>query len=398
MSDEFEALLRSGMAQRVDAAPVFDDPGLADAAIAGAGRIRRRRRVAAATSGASLLVLGAAAFVWHPWSAQVNERDDVIAADTSTAEAQREFDMEFVVEVDGMYEVHNLHDDTVTLGDVEPTGVYRLATSYLAESEAMVWTTGLEGEVGASFEKPSPDETYVRVNEAGEQFAMVTPTADFAEEEYSLLDVAAVNEATAGGGGEVEPVTFTTSYDLSLLDWTAATAVFSADLHPTTGGDPGSNYMFNEVFDWGLNSVAAAGFESAVITDVSDPSYLCVADLEAGGGVATPRETCGPAGSAEVKEYLAVASGGASDPVAISEKELASQEEVVFPPEGADLGEYETRFMNGERWWSDPLNRWQMTGNVGDRTWLLLETLDDEMALTELSPPAGAIMPVLSYT
>jgi hypothetical protein len=400
VSDDIEALLRSGMVERVDAAPVFDDPGLAEAAIAGAGRIRRRRRIASAASGAGLLVLGAAAFVWQPWAApDVTEDDGVTAADTSTEEAQNELDMEFVVEGDnGVYEIINQNGDSLAIGDREPSNVYRLDDAYLSESANEVWTTSFDGDSGMSFEKQSTDETYLRINTVGEQFAMITPTANYTTEEYSLVDVTMADPSTGEAGDTGEPaVAFSVSYDLSLIDWTAATAVFSADLYTTTGGNSGP-YMFNEEFDWGLESVAAAGFESVVIADASDPNYLCVEDLDAGVGVTSTQEVCGQADSTEVEEYLAVASGGASDPVDISATVLEEQTGEMYPAEETDLGEYQSRFDESEFWWTDPLGRWQVTASEGDRTWLLLDTSDGEPRATELEIPPGAIMPVLSYT
>jgi hypothetical protein len=404
VSDEFEALLRSGMAERVDAAPAFDDLGLADAAIAGAGRIRRQRRVAAAASGAGLLVLGAAAFVWQPWMGPGLPDDGVTAADTSAAEARSQLDMEFVVEDDdGLYNVINAEGDSVTLGDQEPLGVYRLGGAYLAESADEVWTTSFDGESRTSYPKGS-DDTYLRVNEAGEQFAMITTSPDMAVEEYSIVNAAEANtlaedEASSGaGGGLTDPVSFRTNYALTIHDWTDATVVFTADLYATTGGEPGT-YYFNEQFDWGLESVGQAGFESVVIADSTDPNYLCVGDLEAGVGLAGDNEEiCGLADSTQVEEYLAVASGGASDPIEISGSVTDALEGEIFPLDDADLGEYQTRFENDEYWWSDPLGRWQMSASEGDTTWLLIEATDDEPIVSELGPPPGALMPVLSYT
>jgi hypothetical protein len=409
VSDDIEALLRSGMAERVDAAPVFDDPGLADAAIAGAGRIRRQRRVAAAASGAGLLVLGAATFVWQPW-AMPDKEDGMMASDTSTNEAQRELDMEFVVETeDGSYEVINQDDAAVPIGDEEPVDVYRLTDAYLVEGANEVQTVGLDGSEGLTLEKARAEETRVQVNRAGEAFALITPSDDYEFEQFSMVDVSASaldplaaedasGDAGADAGGAAEPPTFTVDIGLSLVDWSAATTVFTADLTSITGGETGP-YMFNEEYDWGLDSVAQAGFDAAVIADSSDPSYLCVADLEPGVGVTTTTEQCGPADSADVEEYLAVASGGASDSLAAAEQTLAWQESGAYPFDDADLGEHRTRFDNAEHWWTDPLNRWQLAASPGDRTWILVEMGEDgSTTVSELSPPNGSLMPVLSYT
>lgn len=405
MSDEIEALLRSGMAERVDAAPVFDDPGLADAAIAGAGRIRRRRRVASAASGAGLLVLGAAAFVWQPWMGPGLPDDGATVSDTSAAEARSQLDMEFVVEGDdGQYGIINADGDSVSLGDQEPLGVYRLGDAYLAESADTVWTTSFDGASRTDYPKAS-DDTYLRVSETGERFAMITTSPDLSVEDYSLVATADANtlaeeEASSGasGGGELmDPVSFSTSYALTMHDWTDATVVFTADLYATTGGEPGT-YYFNEQFGWGLDSVGLAGFESVVIADNTDPNYLCVGDLDPGVGFTENRETCGLADSTEVEEYLAVASGGASDPVEIAGSVTDELMGETYPLDNADLGEYQTRFENDEYWWSDPLGRWQMSASAGDTTWLLIEATDDEPTVSELAPPRGALMPVLSYT
>jgi hypothetical protein len=409
VSDDIEALLRSGMAERVDAAPVFDDPGLADAAIAGAGRIRRQRRVAAAASGAGLLVLGAATFVWQPWTVP-DKGDEMMASDTSTNEAQRELDMEFVVETeDGVYEVINQDDAAVPIGDEEPLSVSRLSDAYLVEGANSVQTISLDGGEGMSIDKPRADETRVQVNRAGEGFALITPNDDYEYEQYSMVDLSASEidalstedasgDAGADAGEAVEPSSFTIDAGLALVDWSSATTVFSADLISTTGGNTGP-YYFNEQYQWGLGSVAEAGFDTAVIADSTDPNYLCVADLEPGVGVATANEQCGPADSADMEEYLAVASGGARDPLAVSEEAMAWQQGTVYPFEDADLGENRTRFDNAENWWTDPLSRWHLAANPGDRTWLLVEMGEDgSTTVSELSPPNGAVMPVLSYT
>jgi hypothetical protein len=413
VSDDIEALLRSGMAERVDAAPVFDDPGLADAAIAGAGRLRRQRRFAAAASGAGLLVLGAATFVWQPWTLPDKGDDGMLAADTSTAEAQRELDMEFVVETDdGTYEVINQDDTAIPIGEEEPLNVFRLSDAYVVESATAVETLGLDGSEGVSLPKTSEFETQVRINQSGEQFAVVTPTdEEYEYEQYSVFDASAFGietlategdadaDASADAFGEgVEPASFTLSAALTVVDWSATTAVFSADLVSTSGGNAGP-YLFNQEYDWGLESVGEAGFDSVVIADSTDPNYLCVADLDPGVGVATANEECGPADSAEVEEYLAVASSGESDALAISDEARAWQEGDHYLMNDADLGEDRARFENAENWWTDPLHRWQLAANPGDRTWLLLEATDDgSTTLSELSPPNGALMPVLSYT
>ncbi|MCC3762828.1 hypothetical protein K3N28_07055 [Glycomyces sp. TRM65418] len=393
MSDDIEALLRSGMAERVDAAPVFDDPGLADAAIAGAVRIRKRRRVGAAASGAGLLVLGAAAFVWHPWLTPDKEGDGTLAADTSPAEAQNELGMEFVVEDEGgAFEVINPDGAVVPLGDEQPQSVFRLADAYVAENEGAVWTTALDGGEGWRFEKADPGMTYLKVNAAGDAFAMATPNAAYTMEEYTLLNA---SEAAADDA-ELQSTTFVTSVEATLVTWDASTAVFTTDLYRASGGEAGSTWYFNEEYDLGLESVAAAGFDAAVLVDRTDPNYVCVADMDPGGGMASATEECGPAESAPVEEYLAVASGGQSDPIEASMSVQSLIYEEAVPLADAELGEYEPAFVDAVEYWTDPLSRWQIA-NTG-RTWLLLENLDGEPVLSELEPPPGTLMPVLSYT
>ncbi|NUQ88563.1 MAG: hypothetical protein HOQ43_08895, partial [Glycomyces artemisiae] len=67
MNGDIEALLRSGLAEQAERAPeTADDAGLADLAIAGAHRIRRRRRIGAAAGGAGILVIGAGVFALQP--------------------------------------------------------------------------------------------------------------------------------------------------------------------------------------------------------------------------------------------------------------------------------------------------------------------------------------------
>jgi hypothetical protein len=391
MSDDIEAFLRSGLAERADSAPSYDDPGLADAAIAGAGRIRRRRRVAAAASGAGLLVLGAATFVWQPWIAPDGKGDDTIAADTSTTEAQNELDMEFVVQDDDGYSVLNQDGDSVMLSDSEPDAVYKLADAYLAENASELWTVSFDGESGTAFEKPTADETYTKINSAGEQFAMITPAEDYSTEEVLLSDVTI--------SADPEPLSFTTSYSLTLADWNDVTAVFTADLHSTTGGNAGS-YYFNEEFDYGLDSVGAAGFESAVLVDAVDPSNICVADLDPAVGASSPTEQCGPADSPEMAEQLVIASGDdAADPTGFADDAVTTLESGGFIPlDDMNLGEYETRYYENDMFWTDPKGRWELSGTPGETTWLLINATGDEPTLSELAPPSGAIMPVLSYS
>ncbi|MFG3342704.1 hypothetical protein [Glycomyces sp. NPDC048151] len=392
MSDDIEALLRSGLAERAAAAPAYDDPGLAEAAIAGAGRIRRRRRVASAAGGAGLLVLGAAAFVWQPWTAPDQGGDGVIAADTSTAEAQSELGMEFLIEEpDGSYTVLDAEGNGLTFDMETPVGyVYKLATSYMSEGESEVTTFTIEGDV-TGIVKPSATDTMTRVNSVGDGFAMVTPNADLTAEAYELVDV------SLQGGSEI--VDFTTNYVVTLEDWDATTAVFSTDLYSSTAGEPGSFY-FNEEFDLGLESVSAAGFQSAVLVDQTDVNHVCVADLDGAGAVGT-QEQCGSFDSDEIQAQLAGAAGeNAEDPSDLVAREIEemSGESYFDPTLEMDLGEYQSQYDNASNIWDDPLGRWQIVGDPGDDAWLLFDRTGDEPVLSELEPPEGALMPILSYS
>lgn len=395
MSDDIEDLLRSGLAARADAAPSYDDPGLADAAIAGAGRIRRRRRVASAASGAGLLVLGAAAFVYQPWfTTDDHDGDGTTAADTSTVEVQNELDMEFVIADDsGSYSVLNQDGDSVALGDTEPTYVYRLADAYLAESPGEVWTVSVDGASGATYPKAT-EESYTKVSTGGEQFAIVTPTSDYESEEYSLYDVTIADSETEE---EVEPVAFTTSYAVTLADWNETTAVFTADLNSVTGGSSGS-YYFNDDLEYGLETVSTAGFEAALLVDSTDPSNVCVSDLYPAEGTASGTEYCGPIDSAELQSEFVAATGTEVDPAAVSESVKDQVGGEYIPLADADLGKYETRYLESMYYWTDPADRWQVSGTPGEDTWLLVDASGEEPKLSELEPPSGALMPVLSYT
>ncbi|MEU5157068.1 hypothetical protein [Glycomyces sp. NPDC021274] len=393
MSEDIEALLRSGLAERAHAVPDFDDPGLADLAIAGAGRLRRRRRAAAAASGAGLLVLGAAV-VWNPVIGLHDDgKGDMSAADTSTVEVQNELGMEFFVEdADGGYSVLTEDGGSLPFDAEEPYQyVYRLTTQYMLESEANVWTLGLDGDSLTSAEKPSP-ETTTKVNSAGDRYALVTPNEDYSEEEYSLVDVS-LHAAT-------EAVEFTTSYDIALEDWNDSTAVFTADLHPTTGGEPSTPYL-NSEFNYGLETVSAAGFEAAVLVDLTDPSNVCISDLDA-AGTADEREQCGPLADDEIQESLSAAAGeeGAEDAAAIAEGVVAKHQPDTMSAADVevDMGEFQERYEKATEYWTDPAGRWVVWANRGDETWLLIDMTGDEPVVSELDPPDGALMPVVSYT
>jgi hypothetical protein len=389
MSDDIEALLRSGMAERAGAAPTVDDPGLADLAIAGAGRLRRRRRVASAAGGAGLAVLGVAAFVWNPWIGFGDGDGDQMAADTSTVEVQDEFAMEFVVYEDEAYHVFNEDGDTIPLDVDEPmSDVYKLSTAYLWETETEVWTASFDGQSGTAVERPSA-ETSIDVNGAGDQYLMYTPSTDYSMSDYEVTDLSSPDlSATA---------TFTTSAVMTLEDWDASTVVFTTDLHSSAAGESGEWY-FNSEYDLGLEAVSAAGYESAVLVDTTDPNFVCVSDLDA-AGTASGGEQCGLIGDEEVQAQIDVASGRNSDPVPLVQGvvESYSFDTMIEVPE-LDLGEYEGEYNNASSIWSDPKGEWELAGNPGDETWILIDSSGETPVVSELEVPEGAVQPVLSYT
>ncbi|WP_030155754.1 hypothetical protein [Glycomyces sp. NRRL B-16210] len=390
MSGDIESLLRRGLSDIADAAPVYDEPGLADAAIAGAGRIRRRRRAGAAASGASLVVLGAAAFVWQPWFA-TGADDGPVAGDTSVVEARDEFAMEFVVQDDGEYVILNEQGNGVPIGYEEPINVSRLEMGYLVETDTAVNVVEFDGTEVTGYEKPEP-WLNVPVNRDGDGFAVFWPDVDFLTQETEL-----VRPATDGSGASVS---FTTSTELELVDWNRSTLVFRADLWSVSGGDTGG-YMFNDDHDWGLEEVASLGFEAAVVTDMTDPGYVCVSDLDPMTGTASVRESCGRADSEEIRQMLAADSGDEDAPDLLAhvvEREFMEFGEFVMDGErNAEEGDLYSQFFDEGRVWSDPQGRWQVSGLAGDESWRLMDLTRDQPELTELALPPGAVMPVLRY-
>ncbi|RRR97655.1 hypothetical protein [Glycomyces terrestris] len=405
MNGDIEALLRSGLAEQAERAPAtVDDPALADLAIAGAHRIRRRRRVAAAASGAGLLVLGAGAFVLHP----LLKGDDQApsAADTTTAEVRNELGMEFVVQDgDGAYQVINEDGDRVDLmtqqaadsAQVLPLEdasqeVWRLEEGYLVVSHAAQTTElmTLDGTESIAMAWPS-DSTYNVVNGAATEFAMVTPNAEVTEEDYEITSALISGEATT--------TQFTTSFELTLNDWSDSTTVFTADLWSTTAGES-KTWHFDEQYDWNLASVGQAGYESAVIVDHSNPTFVCVADLEPGGGLAQVGEDCGESGSEFVQTSLLEASGD-EEAVGLVDAAVAklsgTTDSMFTTPEAADLGEYEDRFYQADYIQYDPSGRWELSYSRGDATWILVDYTGSEPAVSMLTPPAGAVGPVLDF-
>ncbi|GAA2294369.1 hypothetical protein GCM10009853_057960 [Glycomyces scopariae] len=389
MNGDIEALLRSGLAEQAERAPAtVDDPALADLAIAGAHRIRRRRRAAAGATGAGLLVLGAGAFVLQPLLA--TEDQGQLAADTSTSEVRNELGMEFLIQDDEGYQVINDDGDRVALVDYAPQDVYRLADAYLVVSaeEQTTELIGLDGAAGRGMSWPS-EMTYNVVNSEATQFAMVTSNADYTEESYAINDAVIADRTTT--------IEFTTNFELTLADWSASTTVFTADLWSTTAGQE-KRWFFDEQYSWNLESVGYAGYQSAVILDQQDPSFVCVADLEPGSGLAQVGEDCGRVDSPFVQEALGAAAVDetAADLVDTAVAEFSGEGTQIYADsEPADLGDYEDQYYQAEYSQLDPSGRWELSYSRGDSTWILVDYTGDDPAVSILTPPEGAVMPVL---
>jgi hypothetical protein len=393
VNGDIEALLRSGLAEQAERAPTtVEDPALADLAIAGAHRIRRRRRVGAAAGGAGLLVLGAGAFVLQPL---LNTADPGLnAADTTTSEVRNELGMEFLVEDEDGYQVINDEGDRVTLDADTPQDVYRLEDGYLVVSseEQTTALTSLDGTSGMSVDWPS-DMTYNLVNSAADQFAMVTPNAEITEESYAITNAVISDRTTT--------VEFTTNYELTLLDWSGSTTVFTADLWSTTAGEA-KRWYFDEQYQWNLASVGAAGYESAVIVDQSNPTFVCVADLDPGTGLAQAGEDCGEADSESVQTALEstsddAATGGLVDAAIAKASGQGMSVYSAEQDEATDYGEYEDQFLQADYFQMDPYGRWELSYSRNDATWLLVDYTSDDPVVSVLTPPTGAVMPVLDY-
>lgn len=387
MNGDIEALLRSGLAEQAERAPeTIDDPALADLAIAGAHRIRRRRRIAAAAGAACVLAFGGIAFVLKPL---LNTDDQTpSAADTTTVEVRNELGMEFLVEGDGGYHVINDSGDRVTLMEEGlPDEVFRLESGYLVTSaEAQSTTyTHLDGTMAVSTEWPS-EYTRTVVNGAATEFALATPNDEGTEETYEINKPGVTGE-------EIAAVEFTTSTDVMLADWSETTAVFSAELWSTTAGQE-KLWHFDEQYGWNLDEVGVAGYESAVILDFANPNFICVADLDAGEGLAVIGEYCGDYQSEVVQAELVAASGDDSTAELVDNAVTKATGGVALMIE-PDLGEYETSFYEADFLQYDPYGRWELSYSRDDSTWLLIDYTGEEPVVSRLTPPAGAIMPVL---
>ncbi|WP_100447392.1 hypothetical protein [Glycomyces xiaoerkulensis] len=390
MNDDFEDLLRAEFASRAGT-PFVPDDRMADAAISGARRIRRWRRVAAGAGGLGLLVLGAAVVMWNPLT-DVLDRDPTIPP-TSADEVQRDLDVEFVAERGGEYGVLTAEDDFVPLPvETDPLSVFRVQDAYLIDEPSAVTVMPPGGGEGSTFQDV-PEDHHLGVNSQATSFTIATYSDDVERQSYRIHPTDLPEEP--------EPITFELSYEVTLQDWSDDVVVVSADLFGTTGGE-GGQYYFEDQFDWGLDSIGTAGYESAVVLDWNDPSYMCVSDLEPGFG-ASESEECGDFGDQEMRSHLRSASGGA--PVTdLVERASADMPQLPDPPEGGELLQ-ETEpdaerdgFYDKENVLVDPGDRWAMSFDTGDETWAMIEFAEDgSVTRSSLTPPEGALRPVQSY-
>ncbi|GAB3992830.1 hypothetical protein GCM10029992_02940 [Glycomyces albus] len=192
------------------------------------------------------------------------------------------------------------------------------------------------------------------------------------------------------------PTVLDLDYSLSLMDWSDNVVVLSADLVSTNGGASGGPYYFNEQDDLGLESVAAAGYQAAVLTDFSQQGYVCISDLDPGVAEAGA-EQCGQIGDPETDALLSVAAGGDSGSVDLVDEAMSEywslDEGTTFSEDSEPLDSlYENEFL-----YSDPGLRWEIGFSSGDEEWALLDRTRDDPVLWQLSPPEGALFPVQSY-
>ncbi|HEU5127053.1 MAG TPA: hypothetical protein VFU12_03615 [Glycomyces sp.] len=386
MNEDLEELLRAELAGRADSAPMYSGEGLADAAITGAGRIRRRRRIGAAAGGLGLVLVGAAAAVWLPFGDAA--LDDAPPVATSAEEAQSDLDLEFVVERDGAYGVVNVEGEYVPLAaERRPDAVQRLQTSYVVSSTRQVEVTALDGAATAQYELPV-DQFYTTVSGDAEAFAVQYYEADEDRQVYELFP--------GDPQSARNPAVLDLALELNLEDWNEDLLVFSSDLVSVTGGASVPHY-FNDQYDWGLETAAEAGYESVVVADPADPGYVCVADLDPGSLAAPDSEDCGYLDELGTADVITQASGDAAaaglvqDVADSFDEEVAEVEVDRDGPTGAQLFDSEYRFV-------DPFGRWEIGFSAQDETWALLDLSGGEAVVSELRPPRGALLPVVSHS
>ncbi|WP_051393445.1 hypothetical protein [Glycomyces arizonensis] len=383
MSEDLEHLLRTELAGRAESAPPLHGEGLADAAIAGAGRIRRRRRLGAAAGGLGLVVFGAAVAIWLPGAGGLEQAPPVA---TTVEEAQSELDIEFVVEREGAYGVVNADDEYIPLhAEQAPQRAERLQDTYVVSSPMWVEVTDLDGAESVGYEVPS-DDFHTVVRSDAESFAVNYPAGDSGRQLYQLFP--------ADASPSTDPLSLDLTTEITLQDWSDSLLVFSGDLTGVTGGASGT-YYFNDQYDWGLDTVAAAGYESAVITDYNNPDYVCVADLQPGGSAAESEE-CGYLSEYATETMIADASADSAAPGLVTHVSTTYYSEGLETEiEGDDS--LQQQLFDSEHQFVDPLGRWQIAFSSEDETWALLDMESEPAAVSELPPPEGALMPVVSY-
>lgn len=386
MNEDIEDLLRAELAGRADAAPMYSGEGLADAAITGAGRIRRRRRIGAAAGGLGLVAVGAAAALWLPFGGA--GFDDAPPVATSAEEAQSDLDLEFVVERDGAYGVVNVDGDYVPLAvENRPDAVQRLQSSYVVSSMRQLEVTSLDGTASAVYELPV-DNFFTTVRGDAEAFAVQYYETDADRQVYELFP----GDPEATG----DPAVLDLALELNLEDWSDDMLVFSTDLITVTGGASSPHY-FNDQHEWGLETAAEAGYESAVVADATDPSYVCVADLDPGSLAASESEECGYLDETVIEDGIIQASGdGAAAGLVQDVAESFAEEGLEIEIDGD--GPTEAQLFDSEYRFVDPLGRWEIGFSGQDETWALLDTSGADAVVSELRPPQGALLPVVSHS
>ncbi|THV43206.1 hypothetical protein [Glycomyces buryatensis] len=398
MSDDLERMLREELSERAGSAPVsFTDQGLADAAIGGAKRIRRRRRVSAAAGGMSLVVLGAITVAWQPWAGLVQTDDP---APTSTADVQETLAMDILLEDDDIdgYAVLNADGETIPMEFVEgdPIEAYRLSDAYVVQTQTSINVATLDGSSAFSLEPGVDWEDWgTPVRSDGEEFA-VTYVTDDNRQSFEIVQ---------NSSGDFTSEVFETAAEISLLDWSDSVAVFSGDLNTATGGVPGS-YQFNADHEWGLEAASGA-FESVVVLDDYNPGFACVSDLDPEAGTASERETCDSVEDEDFQQTVADFSGDeqAAELVERVNTEWYGEEEGFLEADDIyESGEPEDDpAFDAENWYIAADGSWEIYFDTGDETWTLAEYGEDgddgveEAKLSEFTAPVGAVMPVVSY-
>ena len=389
MNDDLESFLRAELAGRAESAPVAFDDGLADTAIGGAKRIRRRRRIGAAAGGLSLVVLGTVSVVWMPW--QTNGITDGPPAATSVEEAQTELDIEFVVERGGGWGIVTTDDDYVPLEvEDEPLEVKRLADSYMVAEDTAVELVSFNGTERLTYESPTRYEEYfIQVRGDGEAFALTYNDIDYTRQYIDIYPDEIAQEPEG-------PTSIELSYEPMLVDWTDEVMVLSASLLSDTAGEAGTFY-FNDQYDWNIEAIGAAGYEAAVFIDGEVPGFACVSDLRPGELSASESEECGYLEDEPIQQLLTDAAAGESEAVerVADITDRHNSEVDLFSNTDDETAEL---MYESEHIFSDPNGEWQLAFSSRDDTWTLLDLTGEEPVVSELTPPDGALFPVVSHS